>query len=255
MKRGVFNIVSSSAVILLLLSTAARAQSLIVRDATVYTMANQSALQATDVMVRDGLILEIGSDLPVPADARVIEAAGRPLTPGLFAGASGLGLVEISLETATVDDSLALPLLRPEFDVTTAYNPHSTLIPITRIEGFTWTLLGARPSGSIVAGQGRPVLLDGGYVSFVGVPVLFVYVGAGSQQLSGNSRAAQWMLLNQAIDEARSEVRWSPQPLQPIRSLCTAFRSRWSHARPCSATAIWSGIRSCPGPIRSPNNV
>jgi len=40
--------------------------------------------------------------------------------------------------------------LRPEFDVSRAWSPHSVAIPVTRIEGYTWTLLGAARGGSIV---------------------------------------------------------------------------------------------------------
>ena len=46
--------------------------------------------------------------------------------------------------------------VRPEFDVTLAYNPESVLVPVARVEGIGWTLLsaGSRPGGSLVGGQG-----------------------------------------------------------------------------------------------------
>jgi hypothetical protein len=104
------------------------------------------------------------------------------------------------------DGSLELkeirPKMRPEFDVTPAYNPNSSLIPVTRIEGFSFTLLGAGARGSIFGGQGRMVAFDGGYESFIGNRVLFINVGRDASSLSGGSRAGQWMLLKQAMDEA-----------------------------------------------------
>jgi hypothetical protein len=135
------------------------------------------------------------------------------VTPGLFAGITELGLVEIPAVKSSVDSGLSTPGLRPEFDVTPAYNPHSTVIPITRIEGYTWSLLGASRSGSIIGGQGQAVLLDGAYQSFLGAKVLFIYLGADASEQSAGSRAAQWMLLEQAMSEAGSEVLWSPEPL------------------------------------------
>ena len=104
-----------------------------------------------------------------------------------------------------VTEGLAFRGFRPEFDISLAYNPHSSLIPVTRIEGFTWTLLGAQPSGSIIGGRGRPVVLDGSYDAFAGRPVLFIDVGGDSSARSGGSRAAQWMLLEQALDELDSK--------------------------------------------------
>ena len=97
--------------------------------------------------------------------------------------------------------------VRPEFDVTLAYNPDSVLVPVTRIEGIGWTLLGAGTGagGSIVAGQGGVVRLDGS-ADPVGPRVLFVNLGSDASGLSGNSRAAQWMLLDQLIDEARGRI-------------------------------------------------
>ena len=211
----------------LLASAELPAEALFINDATVYTMSSQAILQSADILVRDGRIKAVASELPVPADAAVIEAQGRPVTPGLFAGITQLGLVEISLEASSVDSQLATEGLRPEFDVSSAYNPLSAAVPVTRIEGYTWTLLGPTRAGSIVAGQGRPVALDGDFSSFIGAPVLFVDVGADASEQSGSSRAAQWMLLEQALAEAGSELQWLPQPLLTVagRQAMDAYRS------------------------------
>lgn len=197
----------------LLLTQDLRAAALFVNDATLYTMGSQGVLQGADILVRDGRVKAVASDLPVPADAVVIEAEGRPVTPGFFAGITQLGLVEISLEASSVDSELAFEGLRPEFDVSSAYNPHSVAIPVTRVEGYTWTLLGAARGGSIVGGQGRAVALTGAFSPFLSDPVLFVDIGADASEQSGQSRAAQWMLLEQALAEAGQEAQWIPQPL------------------------------------------
>jgi len=46
------------------------------------------------------------------------------------------------------------------------------------------------------------VVFNGGYESFIGSSVLFINVGRDASALSGGSRAGQWMLLNQAMEEA-----------------------------------------------------
>lgn len=194
----------------LMLSANASAQTFFIDDATVYTMGNPPLLQDADILVRNGQVSEIGRGLAQPADATLIEAFGRTVTPAFFAGITAMGLAEVTAEVSTTDQALQLEKMRPEFDVTPAYNPFSSVIPVTRIEGYGWTLLHASISGSIIGGQGRAVVLDGGYDSFVSAPVLFVGLGSSSNELAGNSRAAQFMLLNQALSEAGSPMNWTP---------------------------------------------
>ena len=192
---------------------AAGAQDLLIRNATVHTASAQGTLENTDVLVRDGGIAAVGSGLAVPAGVQVVEAEGRRLTPTLFGGITGIGIEEVSGERSTVDNTLALGAethrmtVRPEFDVTLAYNPASILIPVSRIEGIGWTLVGAGSSdgGSIIGGQGAVMRLDGS-IDPAGPSVLFVDLGSDAAGLSGRSRAAQWMILDQLIDEARGRI-------------------------------------------------
>lgn len=197
----------------LLVSSQAWSETLFINDATVHTMGIRSTMQDTDILIRDGRVQSLGMGLDAPADATVIEAEGRPVTPGLFAGVTSHGLVEISMVDTSADHSLGGNEMRPEFDVTPAYNPASGTIPVTRIEGLTWSLLGASQAGSIIGGQGQAVSFDGGYESFMGGKVLFISLGAGASSKSNGSRAAQWMLLEQALAEAGSELSWLPRPL------------------------------------------
>jgi len=190
---------------LAILSLSAQADTILIRGATVHTMAKDGVLENTDVFITDGKIERIGKNLSAPQDdVYVLEAGGKALTPGLFAGITSIGITEVSAVEESTDSGLALKDMHPEFDVTPAYNPNSSLVPVARIEGFTFTLLGANANGSLFGGQGRTVILGGGYDSFAGRPVLFVNVGRDASSLSGGSRAGQWMLLNQAMQEADS---------------------------------------------------
>ncbi|MDR7133248.1 hypothetical protein J2X06_000432 [Lysobacter niastensis] len=201
-----------AAATLSLVAMGAHAQEVLIRNATVHTATAQGSLQNADVLVSGGTIRAIGTGLAAPANAQVIDAQGRPLTPTLFGGITEIGLEEVSGEKETVDETLTLGAnkemtVRPEFDVTLAYNPASVLVPVTRIEGIGWTLLGAGTGagGSIVAGQGGVVRLDGS-ADPVGPRELFLKLGSDASGLTGNSRAAQWMILDQLIDEARGRI-------------------------------------------------
>ena len=200
-------------VALLSVAFGAGAQDVLIRNATVHTAGAQGTLQNADVLVAGGKVRAIGVGLSAPANVPVIDAQGRPLTPTLFGGITEIGLEEVSGEKSTVDETLALGAeqkqmtVRPEFDVTLAYNPESLLIPVARIEGIGWTLLGAGTAtgGSIIAGQGGVVRMDGS-PDPIGPRALFVEIGGDALGLSGNSRAAQWMILDQLIDEVRGRI-------------------------------------------------
>ena len=191
----------------------ANAQTVLIRGATVHTVAEQGVLNSTDVLIRDGKIAAIGTGLSAPSDATSVDAKGRALTPGLFGGLSGIGVEEVTLEPTTADAGVILNAppfemqWRPEFDVTAAYNARSVLVPVARIEGLTWTMLApaSAEGGTFVPGQGAAVTLDGRYDAVLnGSRSLFINLGGNANAMSAGSRAGQWMLLDQAIRETRS---------------------------------------------------
>ena len=193
------------------LSAQAFAQDVLIRNATVHTATAQGTLKNTDVLVRNGRISAVGAHLAA-GNATVVEANGRELTPALFGGITDIGLEEVSGESSTVDSTQALgekqdPAVRPEFDVTLAYNPASVLVPVARVEGIGWTMLaaGSTEGGSIIGGQGGVVRMDGS-LDAVGPRALFVSLGSGASPLTGNTRAAQWMVLDQLVAEARGRM-------------------------------------------------
>ncbi len=196
----------------LALAAPALAQDLLIRNATVHTATGRGTLQNADVLVRGGRIVEVGSGL-VADGVQTVDAQGKPLTPALFGGITGLGIEEVSAEDSTNDTALALGMdakhmvVRPEFDVTLGYNPESVLIPVSTIEGIGFTVLsaGSNAGGSIIGGQGAVMRLDGDPEP-AGPKLLFVQIGAHTAELTGNARAAQWMLLDQLVDEARGRI-------------------------------------------------
>ena len=187
------------------LPLAASAQDLLIRNARVHTVTERGTLERTDVLVRNGRIAAVGTGLAA-AGATVIDANGRPLTPGLFGGITALGVVEVSLEKSTVDndphaaerDKAAEP--RPEFDVTLAFNPDSAVIGVNRVEGITHAMIapGAVSGDTVIAGQGAVARLDGRAEAIVTPSrTLFANLSAGV------SRAGQFMQLEQATREAK----------------------------------------------------
>ncbi|MGH8130134.1 MAG: amidohydrolase family protein [Steroidobacteraceae bacterium] len=188
----------------------ASAQDVLITGARVHTVTEGGTLENADVLVQAGRIAEVGTSLAAPAGIPVIEANGRALTPGLFGGLTQIGIEEVSLEPSTVDSELELMASawqhhwRPEFDVIPAFNPRSSLLPVTRIEGVTWAMLAPSGDHSLIAGQGAAVTLDGRFdAALDGSRTLFVNWGGAADEASGGSGAAQFMLFDQAIREVQ----------------------------------------------------
>src|SRR5690606_9707463 len=89
------------------------------------------------IVIRDGRIAAVGADVTVPENARVIDGAGRVVTPGFFDASTSLGIVEIGGVEGTNDASTSNARLTAAFNVADALNPLATAIPVTRVEGIT----------------------------------------------------------------------------------------------------------------------
>ena len=111
------------------LSTAG-AETILIQDATVHTVGSKGVMENTDILVADGVVKSLGTDLRAPEGARVIVADGRPVTPGLWAGISAIGTAEVSGVEESVDSTNDLASMHPEFDVSLAY--HIQRAPVAR---------------------------------------------------------------------------------------------------------------------------
>ena len=191
-KRLLLNLFGS-----LLLTSPGHAASLLITNGNVFTGEDAPSSQM-DILIEDGMIEAVASDLSATEADQVIDAAGRPVTPALFAGVTAAGLSEIGMVYEAVDsrlNELYTGLMHPEFDVRKAYNPLSSVVPVTRIEGYGYTLLAAAFGDRTISGQGSLVRFDGGFDSFEGNTIVFVNVDGYSGNKIGGSRAAHWMLL------------------------------------------------------------
>lgn len=96
--------------------------------------------------------------LPPGASPRVIDLQGKHVFPGLIAGASSLGLVEIGMVRQSVDTD-ELGELSPEALAMVAVNPDSAHLPVTRSNGVLATV--AFPIGGLLPGRASAFQLDG----------------------------------------------------------------------------------------------
>ena len=134
---------------------AARAQSLLLKNATVHPVSGP-ALSPGDVLIENGKITRVGR-LEAKAD-QVVDLTGQHLYPGLLALDTPLGLVEIDAVRATLDLEEAGRFV-PEAQSWVAVNPDSELLPVARANGIAY--FEPTPQGSLIAGQSALMAMDG----------------------------------------------------------------------------------------------
>ena len=182
----------------LLIAPSAFADSVLVTNANLMSMGPLGTQHGVSVLIEDDVITDIGTNITAVADT-VIDANGAIVTPALFAGATATGLVEVNAVRESADGSMSDTkdnTVQVGFDVRDAYSPLSSVVGVTRVEGFGYSLLMASGGQYSVAGRGSLVDFDGGFESFNGSDVLFVDVGGYAADKVGGSRAAHWMLLD-----------------------------------------------------------
>jgi imidazolonepropionase-like amidohydrolase len=115
-------------------------------------------LEKATVIIRNGIIEAVGPNVPIPADAQVIDCKDLTIYPGMVDGGTRLGLQEIESISLTQDYD-ELGELTPEMDALTAVNPNSVLIPVTRVSGVTSVI--TYPSGGLFPGTAALINLQG----------------------------------------------------------------------------------------------
>ncbi len=126
-------------------------------NATVETV-TKGKLENTTVIIDNGKIVSVGSNIPIPPDAQVIDCKGLTIYPGLVDGGTHVGLQEIESISVTQDYD-ELGELTPEMEALTAVNPNSVLIPVTRVSGVTTVI--TAPSGGLFPGTAALINLHG----------------------------------------------------------------------------------------------
>ena len=128
-----------------LLATPVLAETIAITGAKIETAGPAGEIASGTVVIKDGKIVAVGANVAPPAGARVIDARGKVVTPGLIAASSDLGLVEVGGVQATRDASAGSEI-GAAFDVSYGINPSSILFPVARQTGVTRAI--STPSGS-----------------------------------------------------------------------------------------------------------
>jgi len=91
------------------------------------------------IVMQAGKITAVGasSAVSVPSDAKIIDATGMTIYPGLIDSETQLGLTEISEENMTNDLVEPSDEIMPHMHTAEAFHAESALIPVARMNGIT----------------------------------------------------------------------------------------------------------------------
>jgi imidazolonepropionase-like amidohydrolase len=110
------------------------------------------------VIIRNGKIEAVGTNVQVPQGAEVIDCKGSWIYPGMIESGSKIGLMEFG-QYAQATDVNELGDVNPQMKALTAINPNSAAIPINRVSGVTTAL--SVPQGDLFSGTAALVNLHG----------------------------------------------------------------------------------------------
>jgi imidazolonepropionase-like amidohydrolase len=127
------------------------------QGATIHTVSDGVIENGTIVFV-DGVITAVGSSVEIPAGARVVDATGKHVYPGLIDAYSTVGIAEIGA-VGVSNDVNELGDFNPNVRADVAVNAESRHIGTSRSAGVLTTL--TTPGGGLISGMSSAMALEG----------------------------------------------------------------------------------------------
>ncbi len=186
----------------------AAAQTVAITNAKLVVGDGSAPVEGGTVVIRDGRVVAAGAGVAAPAGMRVIDAGGRWVSPGIVAGFSRVGLVDVDGVRETDDSAAADSVFNASLDIAPAVNWRGQAITLNRSEGITRAVIVPDTGASIFGGQGAMIDL-GNDTSPITRARLFQFMeyGVAGARTAGGSRPAAIAMFRNALFEARDYAR------------------------------------------------
>jgi imidazolonepropionase-like amidohydrolase len=199
-----------AALLIGLMASAASAQTIAITGGTVALGDGSGPIEGGTVVISNGRIVSAGRGVAVPAGAQRVDATGKWVTPGIVAGFSRVGLIEVDMVGGSNDASASTSPFSAAIDVAPAINPRAASIAVNRAGGVTRAVVAPGVGRSIFAGQGAVIDLGEDINAVTRARAFqFVEFGETGADSAGGSRAATFVLFRNALREARDVGRYS----------------------------------------------
>lgn len=205
-------LLASVAGLALAAASSSSAETVAITHGHIFSLGASGEIASGTVLVKDGKIAAVGAEVAIPAGARIIDAKGRIVTPGLVITSSSIGAAEIGGVESTNDSGVSGGSLSAGFDVQYSLNPDSTLLPIERLTGATAAIVTPelrerrRAHGEkLFSGQAAAITLANSPEILLKPKIAIAMEGGerGAAQ-AGGARGAFIVQLASALEEARS---------------------------------------------------
>jgi len=153
------------------------------------------------VVIDGNRVTAVGRDVAVPDGARVIDATGAVITPGLIDVGSRLGVADLSTGVPTAIEATLTSSdpIRAGLRAVDTFNPDALPIPVARAGGITSALV--FPTGGVISGQAAWVdFTDSQPVRRRSAALVASVRASGS---SAGSRSHAFLRLKEALEDAR----------------------------------------------------
>jgi imidazolonepropionase-like amidohydrolase len=221
MKRSTIRARPARTLSLLLLSglpALLTAQTIAITGGTVYPVSGPKIPNGT-VLIRDGRIVAVGTNVTVPPGAVRVDASGKWVTPGLIHAAANAGLGVAGLNG--LGEGSVRGEVNPSFNPIEGVDPAAFTIPIARTGGITTGIL--IPGGAFFAGQAPAVDYSGDRIEDMLIrrdAALGLDLSSGSRDAGGGSRAGTMArvrrLFDDALEYARRKADFQRGAIQPL---------------------------------------
>ena len=115
------------------------------------------SIEKGSLLIREGKIVDIGTNIKAPSGATIIDAEGRYVYPGMVAPLTAVGVTGYPRAGNDTDET---GVSTPHMDPYDALNPEDDCIDVTRIDGVT-TVLTVSGSRNVLNGKAIVLNLDG----------------------------------------------------------------------------------------------
>lgn len=185
-------------------ATGAMAQNVTIIGAKLVVGDGSAPIDNGTVIIRNGRVDYAGPARVPPASMEVVDADGKYVTPGIVAGFSRVGIVEIDAVSPTNDARAGNSVFSAAIDIAPALNPLGAPVAVNRLNGVTRALVYPGAANGLFNGRGALVDLgaDRNMVTRAGV-FQYVELGEAGAERAGGSRPAAILLFQQLLQQAQ----------------------------------------------------
>ncbi|MBS1564163.1 MAG: amidohydrolase, partial [Bacteroidetes bacterium] len=128
-----------------------------ITNATIH-VGNGQVIEGGTIKVNNDKIEAIGANVTPSGDAKIYDAKGKQVYPGLILSVTDLGLKEVANGVRGANDYLEIGEWNPSIRSIVAYNTDSKVINTLKANGIL--LAGVTPEGGTISGSSSVVQLD-----------------------------------------------------------------------------------------------